>query len=77
MKDDSLADVSENRSKVTCPSTGLNFYISDYTNPVREYNIDVGLWPDGTRYETSIGLWPMAVKFWYRIRVKMKDWQYE
>lgn len=39
---------------------------------IKLYTIWVGLWPDGTRYETSIGLWPTAVKFYYKIRVKLK-----
>lgn len=72
MKDDTLDDVNEGKGQVTCPRTGLTFYITDYINPKENYNIDVGLWPDGTRYETSIGLWPIAVNFWYRIRVKLK-----
>lgn len=46
--------------------------ILDYINPIKSYIIDVGLWPDGTRYETSIGLWPVAVTFYYRIKIKLK-----
>lgn len=46
--------------------------LSNYTNTIREYIIYVGLWPDGLRYETSIGLWPVAVKFYYRVKVKLK-----
>lgn len=46
--------------------------ITEYINKIKNYTIDVGLWPDGTRYETSIGLWPVAVKFYYRIHVRLK-----
>lgn len=46
--------------------------IADYVSPLKAYTIWVGLWPDGTRYETSIGMWPIAVKFWYKIKVKLK-----
>lgn len=62
----------ESKSKVTCPRTQLTFLISDYISPLKEWNIDVGLWPDGTRYETSIGIWPSAIKFYYRVKVKLK-----
>lgn len=47
--------------------------ITEYDSSIKEYYIDVGLWPDDTRYETLIGLWPVAVKFYYRIRVRLKD----
>lgn len=46
--------------------------IPTYKPLIKTYTIDIGLWPDGTRYETSIGLWPVAVKFWYRIKVMLK-----
>lgn len=46
--------------------------ITDYVSPLKSYTIWVGLWPDGTRYETSIGIWPLAVKFYYRIHVRLK-----
>lgn len=46
--------------------------IPNYIDPKRLYTIWVGLWPDGTRYETKIGIWPVAVKFYYKIRVKLK-----
>lgn len=50
----------------------MTFHITDYIDLRRYYAIDVGLWPDGTRYETSIGIWPLAVKFYYRIHVRLK-----
>lgn len=43
-----------------------------YKCSIKEYTIYIGLWPNGTRYETSIGLWPVAVKFWYKVKVKLK-----
>lgn len=51
------------------PKIKIAQYIPVYTS----WTIYVGLWPDGTRYETSIGIWPLDVKFYYRIRVKLKN----
>ena len=48
------------------------FKIVDYVSPIKEYFIYVGLWPNGTRYETTMGLWPSSVRFYYRIRVRLK-----
>lgn len=51
----------------------IKLIIPEYTNFRKDYYIYIGLWPDGTRYETSIGLWPVSVKFWYHIHVRFKD----
>lgn len=45
---------------------------TQYISSLRFYIIDVGLWPDGTRYETRVGIWPLAVKFYYRVKVRLK-----
>lgn len=53
---------------------GLSFGVADYVHvrTSNKYIIDIGLWPDGTRYETSVGIWPGGVRFYYRIKVTLK-----